>query len=455
MFQNQQSSVLNESELALLISADKPQHSTLFPLYSMSKRHSTIKSCKVTSDIAAIILQLSASPLGSAVIITEDIETSEHCNSLLKCLKNRADITVFCVGKLPSMSFDLVAFIYCSHHAVLEDKINLWENRNIALLSQWKKTYRVGIINDTDVSPHPMQFSHLSNVQIYNAQQAVNDIVDLQLLIINLNTPGLRLIEMLQNLTAKSEKPFLLLYGDMQTNLSHAVYNLVNHRGFSILASFDQLPTVTQSEKILVTLFSKIYLKHWINAPAINLSAKGIYHVESNRVESVFFPYGLNKQQIVETQCPFKSRKIINVQSIFDWFPDGLKREDIDELITELGSDRTSFDLSLSQPQKIKINSQHFTLIVMARLNNFRIYWTIEDEKDFSIDMLMFLPISDVILSSSISNQLIDQPSLALLDFLQAAQSQHIQITAEMTQNTATVNALSLYGIETLLTDFN
>lgn len=450
---NRQSTLLNEQELQLLASVEAPLHNTLYPLYSMVECKKLLSlGCNIINDIAVLTLQLTASTLGSAVIISENIESSEHAISLLIMLKKRPDITVFWLGKLPSMSFDLPRFIYCVDFLQLENKVQQWESNNLALFHTWLQSYKVGIISQ---KREALPIKNLRNIALYNAEQAINSITDIQLLIINLNTPQLRLIEILNNLIANSETPFLLLYGDMQTNLSHAIYNLANNMGFSIIASLDSKPSQTQTQHILMTLFSKIYLKHWINAPAKNLTAKGIYNLNSNKLEGTFFPYGMNQSQITDTYCPPHTRKIVNIHSIFDWYPDGLKRDDVEILIKKLRGDPRLFDLHISQPQHVKVSSPLFMFLVIARLNKFRIYWTVKDEKHFSLDMLMFLPISDVLLSRSITNQLLTQPSLDLLDFLQEAQQQNIRLGAVMEHNDASIDVLSLYGIEVILTDIN
>jgi len=449
---NQHSSVLNEQELQLLVSAEKPKYSTLFPLYSMVEYRTFVElNCNTIIDIAAIVLQLSASPLGSGVILTNAIEASVHSERLLKVLKKRADIKVFWVGSLPSMAFDLPSFTYCHSHEQLEIRVKSWESNNLILFNAWQRSYKVGIITELNSTSEPLVLNHLSSIKTYNAHQAIQDIKDLQLLIINLNTPKLRLVEILNNLSADNQTPFLFLYGDMQANLSHAIYNLVNNLGFSILASFNSEPSPTQSKKILVTLFSKIYLKHWINTPAVNLSAKAIYNLYTNKVESLFYPYGLNQEQIINIPCPTSTRKIVNIQSVFDWYPDGIKRDDVSDLIKLLGCEPDTFDLYINNPHQISVTSPIFTFLVMARLNKFKVYWTVDNEKDFSIDILMYLPISDVILSQSLANQLLNQPSLGLLDFLEEIQSQKIRLCATMEHNPASINALSLYGVEVLL----
>lgn len=452
MPKNQHSTILSEQELQLLSCVEQPQHDAIFPLHSITETDQFIDiECKQIDTVEALSLLLSASPLGSGVILTECIEYSPHLNSLLSLLKQRLDIHIFWFGELPSMDIDLCFFDYCQDMRHLKDRIKHWEKNNLSMYSAWLSAYRVGIISEFEFAEKPVPLDELNDIKIYNAQQATNNIKNLQLLIIDLNTPKLRLIEILKSLIKSNESPFLLLYGDIKNNLTHAVYTLVNNLGFSILACLNHTPTAHQYKHILVALFSKIYLKHWVNDHIDNLAAQAIYNLSSHDVEFIFCPYGMSQKQITKINCPYKTTKIIHIQSVFDWFPDRLNRDDAPKLVLSIGCAPNSIDFYITQPQNISQTSPSFTLMVMARLNNTRVYWLVEDEQDFSLDMLMFLPISDLIITKDLADQLLDQPSENLLNFLEEAKQQHIRLGAVMEHNSVSVNALSLYGIDFLL----
>ena len=449
---NQHSSILSEEELDLLSGVEEPQHNAIFPLHSFGKIDPFIDfECKTIQCVEELSLLLSASPLGSGVILTEPIQHSAHIDALLTLLKQRPDIHVFWFGELPSMDVELCFFVYCKDLSHLKAQIEHWKESNISMYSTWLSNYRVGIISEFEFTEKPVPLNELNDIKIYNAQQATSDIKNLQLLIIDLNTPSLRLIEILKRLIESDEVPFLLLYGDIQSNLTHAIHTLVNTLGFSILVCLSHTPTASQYKHILVALFSKIYLKHCINNQTDTIAAQAIYPLGSNNVESIFCPYGMNQKQITKVNCAYQTRKIVHVQSVFDWFPDRIKQAEAPKLAVSVGCAPNSIDFYITQPQNISKNSASFTLLVMARLNNTRVYWLVEGEQDFSFDMLMFLPISDLIITKDLADQLLVQPSENLLNFLAEAKQQNIRLGAVMEHNNASISALSLYGIDFLL----
>jgi hypothetical protein len=464
MVKRQQSALLSEQELQLLLNDEQTQNETVFPLYSISGTPSFVDiDYQVVTDVETLTLLLSTCPLGSGVILTEIIEQSPHCHALLQLLKERADIEIFWLGDLPSMAIDLPHFDYCEYNERLIESIQYWKSSTHHLFEHWLNHYRVGLICKMPHCLQVEQLNGLNNLTFYDAQQSLHGISNLQLLIINLNTPDLQLMDVLNNLISLNQRPFLLLYGDIQANLSHALYDLANSLGFPVLASLQTVPTTQQSRHILVTLFSKIYLKHLVQKQIENLSAQplflvnnindsnNIHPINEKEVESIFYPYGLNKKQILNLNSASHIRKIINVQSIFDWFPDGFNREQANTLIDELGCGDSYIDFYLKHPQSIVKPSSMFSLIVMARLNQSRVYWLVEEAQNFSIDMLMFLPISGIILSKALATELLDQPSQYLLDFIEEARQQNIKLGTAMEYNSVSVNALSLYGIEFIL----
>ncbi|MGJ8580958.1 MAG: hypothetical protein ACSHWR_01450 [Psychromonas sp.] len=456
MFNSQQSSILSEQELQLLLSSDETDYQGIFPLYALINV-ADIEIKQHIPDLSSLTLQLSSSPLGSAVILNNSIESHAQCHSLIQLLHDREDLTIFWLGELPSMAIDLPTFDYCQSLQQLKDVVFDWQNNSLSLFNRWLMSYKTGLICETPSTTPPPQLQGLHNLYFYNAKESLTDLHDLQLLIIDLNTPNLRLMEVLNNLINLKQRPFLLLFGDMQANLSHALYDLTNSLGFPILASLSHTPNAQQSHQILVSLFSKIYLKHLIQQQRTDISARALYTIElstgkiNNIPKAMFCPYGMSQQQISSIDLDEHANKIVNVKSIFDWFPDGVNYDRALLLVERLGGGKNQIDLYLTDPQSIVKPSPFFSLIVMGRLNNSKVYWFIEDSQSLSIDMLMSLPISDIILSKTLALQLFDTPSQYLLDFIDAAQQQTICLGACMEFNNISIHALSLHGIEFIL----
>ncbi|WP_409439417.1 hypothetical protein [Psychromonas sp. GE-S-Ul-11] len=453
MFNSQQSSILSEQELHLLLSSEQTGYGGIFPLYSLIAVANIDIKQKI-SDLSTLILQLSSSPLGSAVILNNSIESHVQCDSLIQLLKEREDLQIFWLGELPSMAIDLPSFDHCQSTQHLQQATEEWQHNSLTLFNRWLKHYKTGLISEYPPAKRPKQLQGLDNLYIYTAEQSLTNIHDLQLLIIDLNTPNLRLMEVLNNLMNLKQRPFLMLYGKMQANLSHALYDLTNSLGFTILASLSHIPNTQQSRQILISLFSKIYLKHLIQQQKTDISAHPLFLIDhhtgqiGNKPSALLCPYGMSQKQISSIKLDSDANKIVNVKSIFDWFPDGVNYDRALLLAERLSGGKNQIDLYIKYPQSIAKPSPFFSLIVMARLNNSKIYWFIEDTQSLSIDMLMSLPISDIIFSKTLALQLFDTPSQYLFDFIQAAQQQTIRLGAVMEFNKVSIDALSLHGIE-------
>ncbi|WP_413693332.1 hypothetical protein [Psychromonas sp. KJ10-2] len=460
MFNSQQSSILSEQELHLLLSSEQTGYKGIFPLYSLNAEDNFDVTQQI-SDLSALTLQLNSSPLGSAVILNNSIESHSQCDSLIQLLKEREDLKIFWLGELPSMAIDLPTFDYCQSRLQLQQAVKEWQKNSLTLFNHWLKHYKTGLISAHPHVTQPEQLQGLENLYVYTAKQSLTNIDDLQLLIIDLNTPDLRLMEVLNNLINLKQRPFLMLFGEMQANLSHALYDLTNSLGFPILASLSHVPNTQQSRQILIRLFSKIYLKHLIQQQNTDITALPLFLINHDTGQThhqpaaLFCPYGMSQQQISSIPLNRNANKIVHVKSIFDWFPDGVNYDRALLLAERLSGGNNQIDLYINSPQSIAKPSPFFSLIVMARLNNSKVYWFIEEAQMLSMDMLMSLPISDIIFSKALALQLFDSPSQYLLDFIQAAQQQTIRLGASIEFNKVSIDALSLHGIEFILEPHN
>lgn len=450
MADNQQSTILSEQELALLMSEQELNQQGAFPLYSVIDVGREFRY-QLVKEITNLILHLETCPPGSAVILSEAIESSNLSSPLLAIIQERLDIKVFWLGKLPSMEIDIPIFIHCANKQQLIDSVQRWQNSNTKLFNNWLHNFQIGILTDKPQQALVTQLQTITKLKSYEISSITQSINSCQLLLIDLNSFQLPLVATLRTLQEQGKTPFLLLYGEMADNLSYALYKLANHLGYSIIAALTYTPNIEQCQQLLFSLFSKTYLKPWLTEEHNQLQAKTLHNINNHNIESTLIPHGMSQQQIQSLTSTVFPGIILNIKSINDWFPSGITQKQFLKLTKQLGYKAREISFYIEQPQTIQYNSPIFYLITMARLNKLRIYWFVKEQHGFSIDMLMFLPISDIILNKQLTRQLLEQPSDELLDFLQEAKQQQIRICANIKFNKVNASALALYGVEMLL----
>lgn len=453
---NQQSSILSEQELQLLALHESATQHTGYQIYSYKCKINLVNCALHLSDsIEQLILMLTASPRGIAVILSSDIEAELHFDKLVTLLTYRADIRVFWLGQLPSMETDLLAFVHCIDKSHLKTDIASWKSHVSLTFSNWLKKYPVAFIteNEAEKIDHQKHLSSigLQQVKYFSTHSALTELNEEKLIIIDLNNDELPLIEILNNLSHHQHFPIIILYGQLPENICRATYTLIENHGFPILASLTAIPDKTQWNKLFSSLFSKVYLIHWVSEVKIKTGAYPLYNLETQSVNSYFCLYGMTKKQIFSLKKTDDMRHIIHMRSIQEWFPEGIKRELRGQLATDLNCGIYNIDLCIEHPEKVSQTSLFFSTLVMARLSKAKIYWLVETENDLFSDMLKNFPISDVILSEKLSHQLLTECSELLLEFLKQAQIQQINIIASLQQTSATNEALALYGIELVL----
>lgn len=452
----QQSSILNEQELALLVSQSLGENSNKFSVFSyktaLKNNHYDIS---VVYTLDQLILLLSASPRGSAVILPDYCESDSLIEKLIKLLQVRQDIQILWLGKMPSMDFELPIFIHCKNNDALFEELNNYSKRIEYVFEQWLQRYRVAFITDADhkCNESLIDFKNigLKQTTYFDGKHAHNRITNKQLLIIDMTVNELRFVEMLKKMANYNRLPIIIMFGNISENLSRATYQVASNLGFSILASLSSVPNFQQWKQLLMTLFADVYLQHWINKEPIKTGAYGIYNLTNQSLEGYFCLYGMNQNEIATLHKQQQVRKVISIESIEDWFPDGIKRESRNILADELNCDISQVDLYIDNPDSIEMTSTIFSVLVMARLSHLKIYWLVESEAHLSIDVLKNFPISDLILSESISYHLLSNPSEELLEFIEQAKIQGIRLGATLQQNEATTSAMSLYGVEFVL----
>jgi len=460
----QQSSILSEQELHLLASHATPQQANRFRVYSYL--HSDLhdinfvgSTLHIAYSIEQLIVMLRTSPRGIAVILPSTIQASaepKQCfTELVSLLAQRADIGVFWLGPPSSIETNLVTVTHCADVTQLQQQVNQWKCYIENLFSDWLETYSVSFIcaDQQQRKQHQgaLNAIGLSKISYLTAQAALITPIKQALLIIDLETPDLHLINLLKQLSNAQHFPIILAYGRLPENVCHATYTFIENSGFPMLASLGEVPDKAQWQTLLSALFCKVYLQHWGNEVRPEVNTYKLYELDTLSVVSYFCAPGISKNQIQVLPKTDNIRHIIHAQSLNDWFPEGVKREMRLQLASELNCAPYQLDVCIEDPEKILRTSAFFAGLVMARLAKTKVYWRIEDENNLLTDVLKNFPISDIILSESLSHHLITESSERLRDFIEQAQLAQVNIVASLPPSNHSKEALAWYGIDLVL----
>lgn len=459
----QQSSILSEQELHLLASHPQQALQSHFRVYSyQTQPHLADCEMHVAHSIEQLMFMLSASPLGIALILPDNIvaedepQSQHHLSALLTLLHHRADIRVFLFGRRAPLQNKLSSYVHCHNDHALQQKIAHWKDYVSNLFTGWIKQYRVTLISeDKPHKQHVQDFEHigLNDICYLDGQTPLSALSNPQLLIIDLETPSLHLVNILKQLTNNEWFPIIVIYGRLPANVCQAAYTFIENSGFHILASITDIPDNTQWRSLFSSLFSKLYLRHWVREETNKVNAYKLYDLATQQVISYFCSPGMSKAQIAALPKGETLRHIIHINSLKGWFPDGGKRNVRMKLAAEMHCEPFSLDVCVHAPQKIARTSSFFSALLMARLEKTKVYWHLTEEQYLLTEILKTFPISDVILGESLSHQLITMPSAALLNFIEQAQLEQVNIVASLAPSMRARESLALYGIESVLSE--
>jgi hypothetical protein len=326
--------------------------------------------------------------------------------------------------------------------------LNNWQQHVEYIFNDWLQQYRVACITENKTNNDKMLSNiGLQKINYFDESITAAEINNEQLLIIDLTVNHLCLVNLLDNLAASKKLPILILFGELPENLCQTAYNLSKNKGFSILTCLSFTPDEKQWQRLLHTLYAKIYLDNWI-PPSITKMSYAIYNIEQQQLDSYFCLYGITKKQIATLNKQQKIAKVISAKSLLDWLPVGIQSAAYNKLASELNCEFKQIGIYIEEPEKIKTTSKLYATLLMAGLSRLRIYWLIDNETQLSNDIIKNFPISDIIFSEIISNQLLGDPSNELLNFISQAKQQKINFAATLRQNQTVNDAMSLYGIE-------
>ncbi len=444
-------SLLDPQELELLAFNSQPLASERriidneFPIYTLDSHGPLTQHPHISSsDISQLIVMLTASPKGSAVILPFQVEQDPSLDKLTELLNHRADIKVFWLGRMPGMEFDVPAFEVSTSPDDLAHRLARWQQKRSRTFNAWLEDHRVCLIEE-DIENRHQVTSALFELGITCSQQNVETC---QLLLINLTAKQVNSVELLSKLVQVENPPILLFYGELPQNILQASHTLARSMGLSVLASLPCDPAAIPWSQLLLTLFSKRYLSHWLSNEEGVATYLPLLDITQDKFAGYFCSANITQQGISQLQISEHELVILDLDTLNAWFPDELNSRLCNKVCEELKLHREQLGILVRKPQLAVPGSDLLPIMVGARLSGAKVCWLINSEQELSMDALQQLPISDIILAEGIANSLLGETSDDLLLFLEEARRQEICLGVQSRPANQAKDAFLLYGIE-------
>jgi len=264
---------LNDEELALLLAPNAaPASSKLlrvlwFQYPSQASRHS-IEHIYL-KDFDELQLQLQHSNEFDALIINSHQLSSEQLGLLADVLEEQSQISVFLVGKLPNMAFDLPDFAYCASPNELLEQFNFWCDTIKQQYQDWtnsKTVYRYSPKPNKNIAAVLQQLNfkhshpwHPSSTRSLSAAQ---------LIIFEIDDDDPQLVETLEALIMAIHRPGVIFLFSAHSRLKNSILLFAKHYGLNLLASTTEAEFQAQL-LFLSRQFFRRY-RHRLNQLALN-----------------------------------------------------------------------------------------------------------------------------------------------------------------------------------------
>ncbi|WP_427981837.1 hypothetical protein [Agarivorans sp.] len=264
---------LNDEELALLLAPNAaPASSKLlrvlwFQYPSQAIRHS-IEHIYI-KDFDELQLQLQHSNEFDALIINSHQLSSEQLGLLADVLEEQSQISVFLVGKLPNMAFDLPDFTYCASPNELLEQFNFWCDTIKQQYQDWASHKTVYLYNAQASKQIEAAFQQLSFTHYHQWQcSSTLPLAAAQLLVLVIDDDDPQLVETLETLTTAIHRPGVIFIFAEHSRLKSSIILFAKQYGLNLLAS----ATLSQFQQQLSFLSRQFFrrYRHRLNQLALN-----------------------------------------------------------------------------------------------------------------------------------------------------------------------------------------
>ncbi|WP_432467746.1 hypothetical protein [Agarivorans sp. Z349TD_8] len=239
---------LNEEELALLLAPTTlPANSKLLrvlwfqqPLFQVNYPIDHIQ----VSHLEELQLQLQQTNEFDAIVFNCIQLNSAQLSLLANLLEEQSQMSVFLVGKLPDMAFDIADFTYCAEQIEFEEQFTFWCYKINRQYQRWLNNKRLYWYSPEPDSSFAEQLSHLqftNNHRWWPQQENLRHQLrqaNLVLVVVYDNDPNL--VEVIEILASVLHRPGLFLVFQSNSRLRSSIILLAKHYGLNLYTCFEQ-----------------------------------------------------------------------------------------------------------------------------------------------------------------------------------------------------------------------
>ncbi|WP_406611228.1 hypothetical protein [Agarivorans sp. JK6] len=236
---------LNDEELALLLApSSAPASSKLLRVLWFQQtpicNTSPIEHISV-QQVDELQLQLQQSNEFDAIVLNCAKLNSEQLALLADLLEEQSQISVFLIGEMPAMSFDLPDFIYCYSQQELDEQFAHWGDSINQQYQQWANNKFVYLYNPRPTEPLRQQVQELgfSFCEYWQPQQQgiAQQLQQANLVMLAVYDDDPHIIDTIERLAAILHRPGLILVFQEQSKLKNSIILLAKHYGLNLYTS--------------------------------------------------------------------------------------------------------------------------------------------------------------------------------------------------------------------------
>ncbi len=233
---------LNDEELALLLAPNSAPISSkllrvLWFQYPSQHSYHSIEHILI-NNLDELQLQLQQSNEFDALVINCQQLNSEQLALLADLLEEQSQISVFLVGEMPNMAFDLPDFTYCASPHELLEQFNYWCDTIQQQYQQWAHSKTVYLYNpqpnkDTETVLQRLNFNQYHRWKV----SSTRSLTYAQLIVLVIDEEDPQLVKTLEALTMAIHRPGVVFLFSEHSRLKSSIELFAKRYGLNLLAS--------------------------------------------------------------------------------------------------------------------------------------------------------------------------------------------------------------------------
>ncbi|MGY5453281.1 hypothetical protein ACVFI8_20400 [Agarivorans sp. MS3-6] len=236
---------LNDEELALLLApSSSPAPSKLLRVLwfqqAATPSEYSIEHVEV-NQIDELQLQLQQSNEFDGIVFNCALLAPEQLALLAGLLEEQSQISVFLVGQMPTMAFDLPDFTYCANQQEFTEQFAYWCKHINSQYQAWANRKKVYLYcpNERSKILEEMTNFEFSQTQYWQPKQdnAAQRLQQANLVLVSVFDDDPAIIDVIESLASVFHRPGLILIFQEHSKLKNSIILLAKHYGLNLYTS--------------------------------------------------------------------------------------------------------------------------------------------------------------------------------------------------------------------------